>query len=172
MTVEGVFDFGDGLGPVQAYRRLNPPDDSLGGWVSHTASVSSTAYIGPDALVYGFARVTNARIEDRVRVSGSAHIFGFARVCGEVHVSGSAKIPASALIEKPEDVRFGEGWTAYRTESEMRLYDHRKALSGSCSTRFSSWDELPRLLHQHGLISTMEYLAQTLELEPTQPETT
>ena len=57
-----VFDFGDWNGPVAAHRHENG-----GGWVANTASVAPSAYVGPDARVYGMAR-----IDDAARVFGKA----------------------------------------------------------------------------------------------------
>ena len=41
-----MFDFGNGL--VDAHKHLNG-----GGWVADTAQVAETAYVGPNAQVYG-----------------------------------------------------------------------------------------------------------------------
>jgi hypothetical protein len=45
------FDFEDGNGPVPAKKHSNG-----GGWVADTATVADTAYVGPDARVFGNAR--------------------------------------------------------------------------------------------------------------------
>jgi len=45
------FDFGNGM--VDAHRYPNG-----GGWVANTAQVAETAYVGPDAEVFGNARVS------------------------------------------------------------------------------------------------------------------
>ena len=55
MMNEGVdemttFDFGNG--PVPARKHPNG-----GGWVADTATVSETAYVGPEAMVFGNAEV-------------------------------------------------------------------------------------------------------------------
>ena len=47
-----IHDFKDGNGPVPAHQHLNG-----GGWVADTASVDETAYVGPDARVFGNAKV-------------------------------------------------------------------------------------------------------------------
>ena len=49
-----LHDFGDGA--VRAARHENP-DGSEGGWVALTAHVEDTAWVGPDAVVFGNARV-------------------------------------------------------------------------------------------------------------------
>ncbi|WP_082495312.1 DUF6055 domain-containing protein [Cellulomonas sp. Leaf334] len=59
-----------------------------GGWVDSRASVASTAYVGPNAAVYG-----------RSTVSGTARIEGLAWVNDGGTVSGSAVVRDSALIQ-------------------------------------------------------------------------
>ncbi len=49
------------------------------GWKQKTARVDPTAYLGPDTIVYGTARV-----------SGDAQVFGNARVFGNAQVYGDA----------------------------------------------------------------------------------
>jgi hypothetical protein len=46
-----TFDFG--YGPVPAHQHSHG-----GGWVADTAKVAGTAYVGPDAQVYGDARAS------------------------------------------------------------------------------------------------------------------
>lgn len=46
------FDFKDGKGLVPAHRHSHG-----GGWVANTADVAASAYVGPDAQVYGSAEV-------------------------------------------------------------------------------------------------------------------
>ena len=80
MMNEGVnemttFDFG--TGPVPAHKHPNG-----GGWVADTATVSETAYVGPDARVYGNAVVSgNARVYSKAWVYGNARVYGDALVC-------------------------------------------------------------------------------------------
>jgi len=76
-----------------------------GGWKASTATVASTAYIGPNARVLDTANLTgNARIEDYAVVKGSARIqenaivSGHAVVRGKVTVKGDAKIREYALV--------------------------------------------------------------------------
>ena len=61
-----TFDFEDGNGPVPAHKHVNG-----GGWVANTADVSETAYIGPNARVFG-----NAQVSDDTWVSGDDRVFG------------------------------------------------------------------------------------------------
>ena len=44
-------DFNDGKGPAPAHKHSNG-----GGWVADTATVAASAFVGPDARVYGGAR--------------------------------------------------------------------------------------------------------------------
>ncbi len=71
-----TFNFGDGKGPVPAYKHSNG-----GGWVADTATVADTAYVGREARVYGDARVFGyAQVYGNARVSGNAQVCGNARV--------------------------------------------------------------------------------------------
>lgn len=104
MKLSGTHDFGDGKGKVSARRHINP-DKSVGGWVADTATAAATTWIGPDAQVYGTARVTDeAWISDTAQIYGHALIFrdtwilGAARVCGAVEVSGRIAFADNALI--------------------------------------------------------------------------
>lgn len=96
---------------VEAHRHQNP-DGSKGGWVADTANVADTAYVEPEATVYGQAKVDGtARISDNAAVFGSARIggaaviednakvFDFALVKGHARVGGDAKIYGSAHVE-------------------------------------------------------------------------
>lgn len=52
-----------------------------GGWVAETASVADSVYVGPHALVYGKAVLTErVRVEDFAQVSGTAILSGDVRV--------------------------------------------------------------------------------------------
>jgi len=55
------------------------------GWVANTARVDDTCFIGPHALVYGYAELT-----ERVSVVDSAQVSGHAKLSGDVIVSGNA----------------------------------------------------------------------------------
>jgi carbonic anhydrase/acetyltransferase-like protein (isoleucine patch superfamily) len=56
-----------------------------GGWVSNTARVADSVFVGPHALVYGYAE-----LRDRVAVVDSAQVSGHAVLTGDVIVSGNA----------------------------------------------------------------------------------
>ena len=71
-----TFDFGNG--PVPAHKHPNG-----GGWVADTATVSESAYVGPNARVADTATVSesayvgpNARVYDNAVVSDNAVVFG------------------------------------------------------------------------------------------------
>jgi carbonic anhydrase/acetyltransferase-like protein (isoleucine patch superfamily) len=112
------FDFGDGEGPVPAHRHTRG-----GGWVANTATVDPEAWIGPDALVYGNARVCsvepqtddaqiyeNARVHGEARVYGNARIYGKAKVYGRARVYGKAHVCQFARIYGNARV-YGQAWT-------------------------------------------------------------
>jgi hypothetical protein len=77
-----------------------------GGYKASTASVASTAYVGPNARVLGSAVVSgNARIEDyavvqdTAQVSGNAIVSGHAWVRGNAIVTDNARVRDWALVE-------------------------------------------------------------------------
>ena len=71
-----------------------------GGWRASSATVASTAYVGPNARVLGSARVmNNARIEDFAVVEGSA------QVLNNAEVSGHALVRNTAIVEDDAKVR-------------------------------------------------------------------
>lgn len=150
--------------------------------VSGAAEVSERACVFDNAKVYDSARISgSAQVYDHAEVSGGARIFdkaqiyGAARVCGiggkisgSVLVSGRATIYDGALIEKQEDLRVGAGWTAYRTQlfPEGTTGVLVVPVPELWAKQFAFWpDNLPRVLLDCGLISTMEYLVQALELD-------
>ena len=91
-TVE--IDFKDGAGPVPAHQHIKG-----GGWVADTAHVDEECYIGPFALVYGEARVTDkAIVNDYARVYGNAQIYGKAKVYGDCQVYENAQIYGDARV--------------------------------------------------------------------------
>ena len=55
------------------------------GWVANTARVDDSVFVGPHALVYGHAELT-----DRVCVLDLAQVSGHAKLSGDVIVSGNA----------------------------------------------------------------------------------
>jgi len=77
-----TYNFNDGNGPVPAHQHPNG-----GGWVADSSTVADTAFVAPNALVYG-----NARVCDNALVSGNARVSGYARVCDNAQVSGDAKV--------------------------------------------------------------------------------
>lgn len=141
--------------------------------ISGEARVFGEARVGEDATVSGQAQVyERAEICGKARVFGQARVFGWSTLCESAVVCGSVsvcldfvgryrnQIAMQALLEKQADLRSGDGWTAHRLVSGLALNVHRV---GEVEVfTFSSWDELPRLLLDHGLISPVEYLAMTL----------
>ncbi|HEY7091492.1 MAG TPA: LamG-like jellyroll fold domain-containing protein [Tepidisphaeraceae bacterium] len=90
-----------------------------GGWVANTATVASTAYVGPNARVLGTAQVlNNARIEDyavianNARVRDNAIVSGYAvvynngivennaRVRDHAMITGSARVQGNGLVDQ------------------------------------------------------------------------
>ena len=55
------------------------------GWVANTAKVDKSVYVGPHAIVYGHAELT-----DKVRVEGTAQVSGHTKLSGNVVVAGNA----------------------------------------------------------------------------------
>lgn len=77
-----------------------------GGYKANTASVDSTAYIGPNARVLGSGIVTGsariddfAVVQDSAQISGNAQITGHALVRGNAVVTDNAKVRDWALVE-------------------------------------------------------------------------
>jgi UDP-3-O-[3-hydroxymyristoyl] glucosamine N-acyltransferase len=62
------------------------------GWVANTARVEPSVYVGPYALVYGSAELTErVRVEGTARVSGHAQLSGDVLVCGNRWIDGTFK---------------------------------------------------------------------------------
>lgn len=146
--------------------------------ISDNAHIYGVAWVSGRAQVSGKAEVFgNASVDDHAHVFGSARVSGEARisgsdsqVAGSVRVGGSTLIYDGARVEKPEDLRTGDGWTAYRTvrraayktTPELMLLAHTPRTPWR-EKPLSSWDELSKALLELGLLSAMEYLAQALE---------
>ena len=99
---EQTHDFMDGKGPVPSHIHTKG-----GGWVADTANVHNSAYIGPDARVYGNALVYdsawvsgNARVHDSARVYDNARVYGNARVHGDALVYDSARVYGNARVKR------------------------------------------------------------------------
>ncbi len=91
--IKETFDFGNG--PVPAHKHENG-----GGWVADTAHVDDTVYVGPDARVYGFAKVY-----DHVRINDQATVYGQAQLHNDVCISNTAQIFNNAIIRNSVSVR-------------------------------------------------------------------
>jgi UDP-3-O-[3-hydroxymyristoyl] glucosamine N-acyltransferase len=81
------------------------PHSNGRGWVANTASVSATVYVGPYAIVYG-----HAELSERVRVEGTAQVSGHAKLSGDVLVCGNRWI----------DGTFHASTGVYRTNEQKR----------------------------------------------------
>lgn len=57
------------------------------GWVANTAKVDKSVYVGPHAIVYGQAELT-----DKVRVEGTSQVSGHAKLSGNAVIAGNAWI--------------------------------------------------------------------------------
>ena len=87
-------DFKDGAGPVPAHRHIKGQ-----GWVSNTAHVDDTAYVGRNAKIFDYAIVKdNAIIEEEAEVSGYAIIRDDAHVKGRAIVRGTAVLKDNAEV--------------------------------------------------------------------------
>ena len=82
-----------------------------GGWVQNTASVSASAFVGPNAIVSGNAQVSgnaevvgDAVVSGNARVLGDAVVYGNAKVFGNAVVFGAAQIYANAQVSGSADV--------------------------------------------------------------------
>jgi UDP-3-O-[3-hydroxymyristoyl] glucosamine N-acyltransferase len=63
-----------------------------GGWVSNTATVADSVYIGEHALVYGQAEITGkVRVLDLAQVSGHVKLSGDVVVAGHCWLDGTFK---------------------------------------------------------------------------------
>lgn len=81
-------------GPVPAHRHPNG-----GGWVAESATVADTAYVGPNAKVYGHATVVGcAEIRDITKVYGNARVSGHAQVYGAAEIYDRAMIFGHAQV--------------------------------------------------------------------------
>ncbi len=89
-----LHDFKDGNGSIPAHRHTLG-----GGWVANTAHVESSAYVGPQARVFGYAIIKDdAIITENAEVSGYAVIKNLACIKGEAIVRGSCTIMDHAEI--------------------------------------------------------------------------
>lgn len=132
-------DFGDGNGPVPAYRHLNPADQSRGGWVAETAYVAETVTVGDTAAVFGHARVgERAIIADRARVFGMAVVYGNALVYGNAKVCGGARVCRNAEV-------FGNARVGSGVEIQSRLNSKETMGRLYCNCRMEALQEVPNL---------------------------
>ena len=89
-----MHDFEDDNGPVPAHQHPNG-----GGWVADSAAVSASAFVGPDAAVFGLARVfDHSTVTDTAWVHGEAEVGGHSRVGGDALVDGNSRILGNADV--------------------------------------------------------------------------
>ena len=89
-----MHDFDDGNGPVLAHRHPNGD-----GWVANTSLVADTAFVGPDAAVFGYARVLeSAAVTGTAWVLGAAEVSGSARIAGDAEVGEHARVSGTSLV--------------------------------------------------------------------------
>lgn len=70
-----------------------------GGWVSDSASVASTVYVGPHAAVYGSSTLTgNVRVEDLAWINSGATLSGNVVVQDNALVQGGANLSGSLVL--------------------------------------------------------------------------
>jgi acyl-[acyl carrier protein]--UDP-N-acetylglucosamine O-acyltransferase len=70
------------------------------GWISNTAKVADSVYVGPYAVVYGEAELTGkVRVLDLAQVSGHAKLSGDAVVAGFVWLDGNFKADTGHFIK-------------------------------------------------------------------------
>lgn len=109
MRLEGAKPNGYNDDPSAEYKPLSGRSHiNGGGFTSYTASVSASAYIGPDAVVRDYAVVgPGARIEGAAVVMENAVIEGNAVVAGFAVVGGNANVKGDARIEEYARVNNG-----------------------------------------------------------------
>lgn len=91
-----------------------------GGWVANTATVDSTAYVGPNATVKDTAQVRiNARIEDYAVVGESAIVRDSAVVSGHATVRGSAIVQNNAKVRD-----FAQVFSGATVSNEAKVLEH------------------------------------------------
>lgn len=102
--------------------------DNGRGWVSHTATVSLTAYVGPSCAVYDNARVVEyVELNGHAQVSGDAEMYGVSKAGGQCLVGGTARV--GGAIHLLGDVRAFEGMVigeaVVRTQEQLERWTLR-----------------------------------------------
>ncbi len=74
-----------------------------GGWVANTARVAESVYVGPYAIVYGQAELSErVRVEGTSQVSGHAILSGDVLVCGNRWIDGNLTAKTGIFRENPK----------------------------------------------------------------------
>lgn len=69
------------------------------GWVAHTAYVEPSVYVGPEALVYEYARCTERSVvKGQGRVCGRAEMTGHATVRSQAVLGGNARLGGRTVL--------------------------------------------------------------------------
>eukprot|EP00727_Mastigamoeba_balamuthi_P011520 m51a1_g6991 hypothetical protein (3074) ;mRNA; r:159123-171178 len=110
-----------------------------GGKKSRDAVVDASAYVGPNAIVAGSARVQgNARILGHAIVADSATVSGNAVVSGGAVVRGSATVSGNAVVSGGAVVRGSATVTNNARVSGWAVLKESAAVSGSARVRGSA----------------------------------
>ena len=98
--------------PTGSFHYYTNPDGSPGGLVENTATVASTAYIGPNAKVLGTSQVLNnakvldyAVIANNARIRNNAVVSGYAVVRNNGVVQDNALVTDHAIVENNAQVQ-------------------------------------------------------------------
>lgn len=163
------FDFGDGQGLVPFSFHANG-----GGKVALTASVEDTVYVGSGCLVYGYAQIkgevrlegrvrvdgekypneVSTLIEDRVRLSGQAHVSGCVILRDDAHVGEQAVL--KGCVEVLHHACVGgkakiEGWVSLCDRSIVRGNAHLKGTLEPLVLRHNAYLEEGYITSSQGL---------------------
>lgn len=138
MELSEAHDFGKG--EVAAHQHPRG-----GGWVSETAKVDVTCYVGPYAKVFdnaivsgnvridGYAKIyNNAFVSEDVVVNGDAQIFGSAKINRHARVGGKARVYGNSFVTDFANVYDNaEVFDRAIIRNESEVYDNARAY-GDC----------------------------------------
>ena len=98
--------------PTGSFHYYTNPDGSPGGLIENTATVATTAYIGPNAKVLGTSQVLNnakvldyAVIANNARIRNNAVVSGYAVVRNNGIVQDNALVTDHAIVENNAQVQ-------------------------------------------------------------------
>lgn len=120
------------------------------GWVYKTATAAPTSFIGPGAVVYGNARVSdsaqvfgNARVSGNAKVSNSAVVSGNAQVSGRARVFGYAQVSNSAVVSDRAQVSGMARVFGYAQVFGYARVSDRAQVSGMARVYDGIWNQSP-----------------------------